>query len=158
MVEIIRFGHEHIREAAQIEALCFSDPWSEAGLELLTREEAVAFACMADGRLAAYAGMISVLDEGQIINVATHPDFQRRGFARAVLGALVDYADQNGIVTLSLEVRESNAPAISLYRSAGFVVAGQRPRYYRFPTETATVMVRTKKQITAQNQQKTGNN
>ncbi len=158
MVEIMRFGPEHIREAAQIETLCFSDPWSEAGLELLTGNNAVAFACVADGRLAAYAGMICVLDEGQIVNVATHPDFRRCGFARAVLGALVDYADNNGIVTLSLEVRESNVPAISLYRSVGFIVAGYRPRYYRKPTEMAVIMVRTRQAVDTANQDKAGTN
>ncbi|MGI6167659.1 MAG: ribosomal protein S18-alanine N-acetyltransferase [Eubacteriales bacterium] len=144
MMEIVRFGLEHIQQAAQIETLCFSDPWSNAGLEFLTGEMAVSFACMVDGRLAAYAGMLCVLDEGQILNVATHPNYRRRGYARALLGALIGYADSHGIVTLSLEVRESNTPAISLYRSAGFVTVGYRPRYYHKPVEAAVIMVRTK--------------
>ncbi|HOA85405.1 MAG: ribosomal protein S18-alanine N-acetyltransferase [Clostridiales bacterium] len=144
MMEIVRFGPEHVSEAAHIETLCFSDPWSEAGLEFLTSKRAVSYACMVDGKLAAYAGMLCVLDEGQILNVATHPDYRRRGYARALLGALIDYADSHGIVTLLLEVRESNTPAISLYRSAGFVAVGYRPRYYRKPVEAAVIMVRTK--------------
>ncbi len=142
----MRFGREHIPEAAEIEKLCFSDPWSEEGLELLTGERALAYACVEkeSGRLAAYAGMVIVLDEGQIVNVATHPDFRRQGCARAVLGALVLYADSNGIATLSLEVRESNAAAISLYESEGFVAVGRRPRFYRKPTEAAVIMIRNK--------------
>jgi ribosomal-protein-alanine N-acetyltransferase len=143
--ELVRFSRAHIPEAAEIERLCFSDPWSEEGLEMLTGERAVAFASVAsDGRLAAYAGMVTVLDEGQIVNVATHPDFRRMGCARSVLRALIGYADNNGITMLSLEVRESNAAAISLYNSEGFRAAGRRPRFYRNPTEAAIVMIREK--------------
>lgn len=138
----MRFTREHIHEAAEIEKLCFSDPWSEEGLLLLTGDRALAFALVVDGRLASYAGMVTVLDEGQIVNVATHPDFRLCGYARATLRALIDYADSNGIVNLSLEVRESNAAAISLYKSFGFKAAGRRPRFYRHPAEAAIVMVR----------------
>lgn len=141
-MEVVRFTRGHIHEAAQIELECFSEPWSEEGLTLLCREGSVAFAVVEGGVLAAYAGMLTVLDEGQIVNVATRPDMRRRGFARAALCALLDYADGRGIRTLSLEVRESNAPAISLYRSEGFVPAGLRPRFYRKPTEAALVMLR----------------
>ncbi len=143
--EIVRFSSIHIPEAAEIERLCFSDPWSEEGLAMLTGERAVAFASVGSGgRLAAYAGMVTVLDEGQIVNVATHPDFRRMGCARAVLRALIDYADNNRITMLSLEVRESNAAAISLYTSEGFSAAGHRPRFYRKPTEAAIIMIRGK--------------
>lgn len=144
--KILRFSSIHIPEAADIERLCFSDPWSEEGLAMLTGERAVAFASVESisGRLAAYAGMVTVLDEGQIVNVATHPDFRRMGCARAVLRALIDYADNNRITMLSLEVRESNAAAISLYTSEGFHAAGRRPRFYTRPTEAAIIMIREK--------------
>lgn len=143
-MEILRFDSGHIAEAAEIERLCFSDPWSEDGLKLLCVHPYVAFAVIEQSRLAAYAGMLTVLDEGQIINIATHPNFRSRGFARAALGALTDYADREGLVLLSLEVRESNQPAIELYASEGFVVAGRRPRFYSHPVEAALVMIREK--------------
>ncbi len=144
--DIKPFGVEHIREAAEIEALSFSDPWSEGGLLMLTREGAAAYACVerSGGRLAAFAGMVTVLDEGQIVNVATHPDFRRRGCARSALRALIYYADAAGIVLLSLEVRETNSAAIALYLSEGFYVAGRRPAFYRNPSEAALVMLREK--------------
>jgi len=83
-----------------------------------------------------------VLDEGQILNVATHPAWRRRGLADALLTALINEAEKKGLLTLSLEVRESNTAAISLYEKHGFAVAGKRPRFYTHPTEAALVMLR----------------
>lgn len=143
-MEVVVFAPRHIGAAAEIEKLCFSEPWSASGLQMLCEPGNIAFAAVINGELVAYAGMVTVLDEGQIVNVAVHPGSRRRGYGRAVLGALIDYADKNGIANLYLEVRESNAPAITLYRNAGFAVAGQRPRYYRHPTETALIMVRSR--------------
>lgn len=148
-MEIVSFSAGHVKEAAEIERLCFSDPWSERGLMMLADGRGVAFACVEQGRLAAYAGMICVLDEGEIVNVATHPDFRRRGYARAALRRLIKYADDNGIVTLALEVRESNAPAVALYGSEGFFAAGKRKNFYSRPVEDAIIMIRQKKDTDA---------
>lgn len=141
-MELLRFEQTHVSAAAEIERLCFSDPWSEEGLRLLCSPLGAAYVVAEEGRVAAYAGMLTVLDEGQIVNVATHPDYRRRGFARAALGALISHAESEGIVLLSLEVRASNSAAISLYRSEGFVAAGSRPRFYSHPVEAALVMIR----------------
>ena len=100
-------------------------------------------ACIEDGVLVAYVGMVSVLDEGEIVNVATHPDHRRRGYARAVIDEVLKLARGRGVTTLTLEVRESNAAARALYESAGFLAVGIRAGFYSHPREDAVIMTRT---------------
>ena len=127
---------------AELEKLCFSEPWSAKSLELLTKEGiGVGMVCRKDGIVCAYGGMLVAVDEGQITNIATHPDFRRMGYGRAVVEALVKYAKNNRLDSISLEVRESNKAAIQLYMSFGFKVEGKRKDFYKKPTESALVMV-----------------
>ena len=143
-IEIVKFEISLAADAAEVEKASFSQPWSEQSLALpATGEYGCGMACEVDGKLAAYACMVSVLDEGEIVNVATHPDYRRRGYARAVLLALLEKARQDGIVTLTLEVRESNAAAQALYASLGFGVVGKRKDFYSRPREDAIIMLRT---------------
>ena len=142
MIEIIRMSREHLSAVAEIEQISFSDPWSVESLELMLGEQAMGLVALEDGRLLGYVGMMCVLDEGQIINVATHPDSRRRGVGRALMIAIEQSAKERGIVFLSLEVRESNAAARSLYSSLGWVGRGIRKNFYSKPTENACIMTK----------------
>ena len=137
----VLFEKKHIEGAARLEKLCFSEPWSEKSLEMLFANGAVGFAVEEDGIVSAYGGMLTVLDEGQITNVAVDPIHRRKGLGREIVRALIGYAKENGIVSVSLEVRESNEAAIALYESFGFSRRGLRKNFYREPTESAIVMV-----------------
>jgi ribosomal-protein-alanine N-acetyltransferase len=75
------------------------------------------------------------LAEREILNVAVAPGYRRRGIATALLRS-----DLARHAVHFLEVRESNAPALALYRKLGFVEIGRRPQYYDRPVETAIVM------------------
>lgn len=136
--ELIR--KEHLSGAARLEALCFSEPWSENSLRLLLSDGGVGFVCVCDGEVVAYGGMLCVLDEGQITNIAVDPEYRRRGLGREIVSALIGYAEENGIASISLEVRSSNAPAVALYSSLGFEIVGERRNFYRAPIENALVM------------------
>ena len=142
-MRIVRLNAEHIPHVAEIERLCFSMPWSEKSLELLTGDGGVGFVAVCDGRVAAYGGMLTVLDEGQVTNIATHPDFRRRGAAKAVTDALSEYGRKNGISFIYLEVRKSNNAAIALYEGCGFLALGERKNFYSNPTEDAVIMKKT---------------
>jgi [ribosomal protein S18]-alanine N-acetyltransferase len=72
-----------------------------------------------------------VADEVHLINLGTRIDQRRRGLARTVLGAVVDYARAHHVRHVLLEVRRSNDAAIGLYRAAGFRAVGARTGYYR---------------------------
>lgn len=135
------FDKKHIPAVAEIERLCFSSPWSEDGLELLAGEGGLGVVCVgADGATVAYAGMTTVLDEGEIVTVATHPACRRQGYARQALRALCCVAAERGILTLTLEVRASNSAARALYESEGFCTVGLRRGFYSLPREDAVVM------------------
>ena len=127
---------------AELEKMCFSQPWSKSSLELLTKEGiGVGMVCSKDGKVCAYGGMIVAVDEGQITNIATHPDYRRQGYGRAIVEALVKHARMNGLDSISLEVRESNRAAIDLYTKLGFKVEGKRKDFYTKPTENALIMI-----------------
>ena len=141
MSDCVRITKSDLCGAARLEALCFSEPWSENALQMLLSENAVGFAVKDGQDVLAYGGMMTVLDEGQITNSAVSPEHRRRGFGEAVTRALLDYAKERGIVSVSLEVRESNAAAIALYEKLGFERRGIRKGFYRAPIEAAIVMV-----------------
>ena len=137
----------HLNGAAELEKLCFSSPWSASSLELLTNDGigvgyllTVPAAPGSEPSVAAYGGMLITVDEGQITNIATHPDHRRRGLGAAVVEALLCEARARALSFVTLEVRESNAAAIALYQKFGFVVVGRRPRFYTEPVETALIM------------------
>ncbi|MBE6657842.1 MAG: ribosomal-protein-alanine N-acetyltransferase [Ruminococcaceae bacterium] len=134
-------GEDDISALAALEQLCFSAPWSEGALrETLESPYAKLFCAELDGTVIAYGGVYLLGDDADITNIATHPDYRRRGAAAAILSALCVCADEHGVQAVHLEVRVSNAPAIALYEKFGFAVDGIRKNYYKNPTENAVLM------------------
>ena len=139
-ITIVPFDQSHIEDTAEIEVLCFSEPWSAASLALLTTEQGGGLAAMADGRTVGYVGSLSVIDELEITNVAVHPAYRRRGIGAALLGALIDVAHTENAVRITLDVRQSNEAALALYEKFGFTPCGRRKNFYSAPKEDAIVM------------------
>lgn len=138
-----RLTDEKLSAVAELESLIFSEPWSQNALALLLEEKNVGFVATAeDGKVVGYGGMVSVLDEGQITNIAVNPEFRRQKIGEDIVLALIEYGEKNGISSFSLEVRESNKAAISLYEKLGFVSVGKRKNFYSKPTENAIVMIK----------------
>ncbi len=137
-----RLTRDHIPQVAEIEKRCFAtNAWSEKSLEYLINDNiGIGMVCKCDGAVCAYGGMLCVCGEGQITNIATHPDHRREGYAKAVLSALVKYARDNKFDNITLEVRESNKAAIALYTDCGFRVVGNRKDFYTKPTENGLIM------------------
>jgi ribosomal-protein-alanine N-acetyltransferase len=79
----------------------------------------------------AFAVFWHVTDEVHLLNLATRTDRQRQGVGRALMGAVIGYARENGVRHVLLEVRQSNLAAIELYRSLGFCDTRTRPGYYQ---------------------------
>ena len=140
MLEIKRFQKEHIPDVAQIEKLCFSEPWSENAFSLLLGEGAFGMVAVLDGKVVAYGGMLCVLDEGQITNIATHPDHRRKGLGKMIVEALEKEAKARGLANLFLEVREHNLAARELYLLCGWEDIGLRKNFYSKPVENAVLM------------------
>lgn len=142
MIEIM--NADHVCQIAELEKLCFSDPWSEKSIEteLSCRLSLWLVALEAD-RVVGYVGSQTVIDETDMMNIAVHPDYHRRGIAEELINALICALREKGSHALTLEVRASNAPAITLYEKLGFVQIGRRPNYYRNPKEDALILRRT---------------
>ena len=138
-VVVLKLSEEHISDVYEIERASFSSPWSESSLMILTREGGIGFVAIIDDKVVGYVGMMTVLDEGQITNVAVLPEYRGRGVGLALVLALSQYAMDNAINTLYLEVRRSNLPAISLYEKCGFLNVGTRKGFYSMPVEDAFV-------------------
>ena len=81
-------------------------------------------------------------EEWEIENIAVGGPARRRGLGTRLLGELLDLARAKDAAAVFLEVRESNAPAISFYEKHGFVRNGRRPAYYENPSEAAVLMMR----------------
>jgi ribosomal-protein-alanine N-acetyltransferase len=118
-----------------IHADCFSgaDAWNAASIAVLLATPGVVGFVHDGGGSFGGGGFILLrcaLDEADIVTLAVSPQARRRGIARALLAAALADAHARGIVTVFLEVAETNSAAIGLYRSAGFEVAGLRPSYY----------------------------
>jgi ribosomal-protein-alanine N-acetyltransferase len=142
-VSVTRMTSDHLEAVAAIEVECFAEPWSAKSLEMLLGASGIAFVVCAQGTVVAYAGMMTVLDEGQITNVAVSRNFRRLGYGRLVVEELINYAKEHNFYNISLEVRESNSAAISLYENCGFEKCGIRKSFYRFPSEDAVIMSKT---------------
>lgn len=135
----------HLDGCAALEKLCFHEPWSAHSLELLCNDGiGVAYLCeetTAEGtQITAYGGMLITVDEGQITNIAVHPDHRRQGLGRAILRALLKHAKTAHLSSVTLEVRPSNTAAIALYKKNGFTEIGRRKAFYSKPTEDALIM------------------
>ena len=150
MKTVIRFGteiepmnKEHIADIAEIERLCFSLPWSENALkDELENENAHFLTALTFGRVSGYIGVIEICGEADITNVAVHPEFRRFGIGKKLLDTAENEALSRNCESITLEVRESNTAAISLYSGNGYVPIGIRKNFYEKPTENAVLMTK----------------
>ena len=132
----------HIAQIAALETECFSCPWTAAQLRSQLKDEHHEFIAAVDENdtVLGYVGMMYVLDEGYISNVAVAPLSRRQGIADALISALTDIAHTLALSFVTLEVRQSNDPAIRLYEKHGFTEVGRRKNYYERPKEDALLM------------------
>lgn len=124
-----------------LETDCFPDPWSQKSLRDTLREERSFFAVAEiDGKVVGYINTTYILDEMELNRICTLPDYRRQGIGAALLQAAFAFAKEKHIQSFFLEVRASNLPAQTLYRSAGFTQVGLRKKFYQNPTEDGLIM------------------
>ncbi len=144
-ITVVPLEHSRIGEVAAIEALCFSDPWSEASFLSTAENGTYSFYAAIDpvtGKVCGYGGIYTVCDSADVTTVAVLPDYRGRGIGLMIMSSLISDAEKRGAVAVHLEVRESNLPAIALYEKCGFTKDGRRKGYYRFPREDAVLMTK----------------
>ncbi|HEV8612783.1 MAG TPA: ribosomal protein S18-alanine N-acetyltransferase [Gemmatimonadales bacterium] len=126
---------------AELERVCFSDPWTASGIqETIQYETARAFVACEEDSLVGYVMARISGQEGEILDLAVLPGKRRHGIGSRLLQAVRQAMASAGVRELYLEVRESNVAAIALYRAQGFRPTGMRSNYYRNPPESALVL------------------
>lgn len=130
-----------IDRIAELEEICFSDPWTRESVRQEIEENPLALYIVAEAeeKVVGYAGIWWIVDEGHITNVAVDPQYRGKHIGEAIIATMLDVARKEGIDRFTLEVRVSNEPAKNLYRKFGFVEAGVRPKYYK-DNEDALIM------------------
>ena len=160
---IRRMREEDIPQVVEIEKIAFSRPWTksifkavlllpyaayyvavedgETGADavntVLTGQESAEFV---PGKIVGVCGVKKIFEEGDISNVAVHPDYRGRGISRKMLEVLMREACEDGVQAFTLEVRAGNEIAVNLYESLGFCTEGIRPRFYEDPVEDSLIM------------------
>ena len=141
MIVFTEMKAEHVPQVAQLEKLCFADPWSEMSIASELQSIWSYWVVALDGdQLVGYVGSQSSIDETDIMNIAVHPDWRRRGIAESLIVNLIAELKNRGSHALMLEVRVSNDGAIALYEKLGFHQVGCRKNYYRNPKEDALIL------------------
>lgn len=140
-IKIVPMRRDHIAQVAELERTCFPDPWPEEVLHHELENPLSLWLVALQGQaVAGYIGSQSVLDDADMMNLAVRPQLRRLGIGSRLTIALAKTLQEKGVKNLCLEVRVSNAPAIGLYQSLGFVQVGRRPRYYFHPKEDALIL------------------
>ncbi len=131
-----------IADVLRIEELCFSTAWPQNAFfnEVQQNKLAHYFVGRVGKEIVAYGGIWVILEDSHITTIAVHPRFQGKKYGEMVLLYLLDRAIEYGASWITLEVRESNNVAQSLYRKYGFTVVSTRRAYYSDNSENALVM------------------
>ena len=142
--QLVPMDRELIPQIAELEKQSFSMPWTEEMLldELESMTGSVIVAVDRDRQVLGYAGLTVVLDEGYINNIAVRRKYRRMGLGSELLKVFIRFAQAQKLSFLTLEVRDTNLAARSLYGKFGFREVGRRKNYYDQPREDAILMTR----------------
>lgn len=133
---------QDVEQVTALEESCFSMPWKKQDfLDILSNENRIYLVAAENEKILGGCMLTDIVGEGDISNVAVWEELRGQGIATALLQEILQIGtQQRGIKAYTLEVRQSNAPAIALYEKAGFVSEGIRPNFYEKPKEHAVIM------------------
>lgn len=142
-ITIRRMNKSDVEEVVKLEELSYGQHhWSkESFYNELTNNLAHYFCAVnSDNKLIGYIGCWHIFEEAHITTLSVHPDFRKNGVAQKLLFTTIEGCYKNKIKYITLEVRESNIPAICLYEKNGFKSIGKRKGYYQDNNEDALIM------------------
>lgn len=120
-----------ISKIAQVERVCFSDPWSETDLlSCLSLPIYKTYLIEDNGEIIAYACQSVIFEDSEVLNIAVAPKHRGRGYGRKLMQEMLNTAIALKACNVFLEVRVSNESAKGLYRSFAFEEYGLRKNYY----------------------------
>lgn len=134
---------EDVPQVVQIDQASFTLPWTERSFhyEVTGNNASRCWVVETENReVAAMLVLWLIVDEAHIATIATHPEYRRRGYAKAMLVEALRSAREEGAVSALLEVRAHHSVAQKIYHDLGFVDVGRRASYYRDNGEDAILM------------------
>lgn len=133
---------EDLNEVYDINIKSLKSPWSLGSLnDEFSNTLSYYVVCKnSSKKVVGFGGMWLVCGEGNITNIAVHPNFRHMGIGSKIVTELCNICTKNNCSDLTLEVRISNTPAIKLYEKIGFKNEGIRKNFYSNPTEDAIIM------------------
>ena len=139
-VSIREMTEADIKEIAELEKECFSEPWSENSLRDELANETARFYVLRDSeKLLGYIGANNICNEVYITNVAVNSKCRGKGYGEILVKHLIKQSEAERAFFITLEVRKSNENAIKLYEKCGFKLIGERKNFYSKPTEDALI-------------------
>ena len=122
---------EDILKISELEKECFSDPWTyRMFVEGFSSKLFYGVCAVEDGEIVGYACETVLFENAEVDNIAGAESCRRRGVGKKLLKKLETEAKERGARVILLEVRVSNAPAMTMYLKEGFKGIYVRPRYY----------------------------
>lgn len=142
MIRVRDMQKRDIERVFEIEKLSFRSPWSKASLQGELKNNLAHYLVLENEEkcIIAYGGMWILFDEAHITNIAVHPDFRGNGFSKILMLSLMKTALLFGAEQMTLEVREHNVIAQSLYAALDFTEQGKRKKYYSDTGEDALLL------------------
>lgn len=138
---IRKMCQQDLEQVLSIEKENFSTPWHRQGfLDALDIQQNCYLVYEEDNIIQGYCGAYVVCGEADITNVSVGKKYQNKHIAKQMLTELFSLLSKDGVNSYTLEVRASNAVAIHLYETLGFVSEGYRPKFYDLPVEDAMIM------------------
>ncbi len=131
MIEFVPMKEEYIEELVVIEEQCFNSGYAKKTfLKELENKLAIYIVAVDEKSVLGYIGLWNICGEADIIDVAVHKDFRRKGIGEGLIQNMLNKCREIGISEVNLEVRKSNIAAQRLYEKMGFARVGLRKLYY----------------------------
>lgn len=140
-MQIRRIEEKDIDQVETIEKDTFSMPWTRKDFfDSVTNANQLYVVAIEENEVLGYCGLWNIAGEGQITNVAVKKNARNQKIGFKMLNYLMEWGINEEITAFTLEVRESNKPAIHLYEKLGFKAEGIRKNFYEKPQENAVIM------------------
>ena len=142
MIIVRKMLKRDIERIYEIEKICFRSPWSKSSLQGELKNSLAHYLVLEDenGIIVSYGGMWILFDEAHITNIAVHPDYRGKRYSRILMVSLMREALLFNASKMTLEVRDHNYVAQSLYYSLDFSQQGRRKKYYSDSGEDALLL------------------
>lgn len=123
---------EDIPVVVKLENKCFKEPWNEKDClnELNENPFSHGWLLIDDEIVVGYAFLWETFEMAQLARIGVDPQYRKKGYGNQLLKALCERASEQACEFMTLEVRESNAPALHLYTKNDFVQVNVSKGYY----------------------------